>query len=150
MTINVAVAVTTAPSEIKQLKWASTRTRCDLHSGGCGRKPFYVNIQYSNFRACKLLVNLPLHSNFIPLFRILISRNKILDIVNSNEFHQGLDEARAPFNHFNYEINICCNQYTFLYSKYISIQIAVLFILLTVCFITVLISSIESINHFGL
>ena len=81
MTINVAV--TTASSEIKQLKWASKRTRSDLHSGGCGRKPFIFQYSVFQFLACKLFVNLSLHSNFIPVFRILMAKNKILDVVNS-------------------------------------------------------------------
>ena len=41
------------------------------------------------------------------------------------------------------------NQYTFLYSKYIRIQIAVLYIVLTICYISILISSIKSIKTVG-
>ena len=54
-----------------------------------------------------------------------MARNEIL-VVNSNEVDQGLDEARAPFIQFNYQLFV------------------------DICYISILISSIEAFNHQGL
>ena len=63
----------------------------------------------------------------------------ILAVAKSNEVDQGLDELRAQFSS-DQRLNIYCNGYTFLHSKYTRLF----------CYIPISISSIESVNHYGL